>query len=162
MKLKKILILLTLFTVSIGIIACSSKPSPSQLRIDTLTWIEPSSSACSKNNGVTVKKKGYATMCKSKLEDAPKICEASGGRLPTENEFTNVCKTTTYQSHKDLVYCLKRKGIYYGTDKYSYSWIIKTNKEGIETLLVGERLAGIPLTYNRHDISNYYHTLCVK
>ncbi len=54
------------------------KPKP----ISTSKWIKPTNSVCKANGGKIVK-----GVCQANWENAKKICSASGGKLPTRNDF---------------------------------------------------------------------------
>ena len=168
MKVKNILASLTLVTISIGgIVGCSSIAptlSVEESRIDNLKWFMPSATACTQNNGVEMKGKKYSvkgkTICKSKFEDAPKICKASGGRLPKDNELQNVCKNAyTFFINQDRTYhfCLHKKEIY-----PINQWI--QNKKGAKKIVIGEKFGGSFIPYNRQSINgqDYFFVQCVK
>ena len=165
MKVKNILASLTLITISIGgIVGCSSTAptlSVEESRIDNLKWFMPSATACTQNNGVEMKGKKYSlkgkTICKSKFEDAPKICKASGGRLPKNNELQNVCKkayTLFIDPQRTYRYCLNKKGLY-----NAKQWLVKENK-----VVIGTRLLASFYSDGRQSIDgqNYFFVQCVK
>ena len=62
------------------------KPKPVQV-VSTSKWLKPSSSTCTNNGGEIVK-----GVCQANWKSSTKICRASGGKLPSREDFHKVIR----------------------------------------------------------------------
>lgn len=131
-------------------------PTPTPKPTTTSKWIKPTNSVCRANGG-----KLYKGVCEANWKNAKKICSASGGQLPSRDDFKKVVidcggiwgnwkknnKNTSYQS------CYKQKGF----SNNNWYWTIE-EKDSSDVLNVG--------IYGGHDSWDVkygiHYALCVR
>jgi len=149
------------------VLAGYTPPTPQPTTISTpkpkitSKWIRPTKSVCEANGGVIYE---YGE-CKANWENAKKICSASGGKLPTREDFYKVIKDCGgipnadneewYKNENNSYYqnCYKQKGL---SNKYYY-WTSETYDSARSRYVNFE--SGFDLWDN---LSNKNYTLCVR